>query len=112
MALGSWDAVIEEYQLILPSARPEFVAQAEKMLELIPKIRQLPELRAFIPGTSHSTLFLRSSTSQTSIFVWYDRIGEYEIYLSHPHRSSSNPVRTQQETELIELIKQHGSCSE
>lgn len=107
MALGSWDAVLNEYKSHGPTGRPEFLAQTEKMLELIPKLRDLPEVQRLIPGTTHSTLFLRCSTGQTSILIWYDRVGEYEIYLDHPERPSSNRRRTQHESELIDLIKQY-----
>lgn len=80
MAYGSWDEVIQEYQDHY--LKTKYHEHALGMLELVPQLREQPNLTNLVPGTSHGTFFLKIPGKETQVHVWCESAGKlYTIYL-------------------------------
>ena len=106
--IGNWDEVIpafdEIYQRSISESSPNFGRQevnrqyaehARGILNLIPRLRNDPDLRHVTVGTSHYSLFIEVPNTRKWLFVWCELPGpKYTIsyYANNPREPDERVI--------------------
>jgi hypothetical protein len=98
--IGNWDEVIQAFEEIYQRSISEtsddvgrqevnrqYAQHAHGILNLIPRLRNYPDLRNVTVGTSHYSLFIEVPNTKKWLFVWCELPGpQYKIsfYANNP----------------------------
>ena len=108
--MKTWDSISHRFHSMSleASIQPRHIYHAQKMLQLIPKLRLHPELSDLEPGMSLTNLTLESSDTQKTILIWWDQLTNLYILYLYEQTKKINEITASDELvldNLVDLVK-------
>ncbi|HEX2907512.1 MAG TPA: hypothetical protein VHO69_11660 [Phototrophicaceae bacterium] len=103
--MWDWDRLTNFFKSLTMDRHPYIVEHANLILNLIPLLRDNPNLANVQPGAAHAELFLAIPNQDKVVSVWGQGNGKYRISIGNPDLSSTDEISVSSEKAIGTIEK-------